>query len=386
MKKLLAIAVIFALVTGVAFAEANIGFTLDTRFDIRGTTASGNLPTMGGSIADAYLQGSATNDDGTMGGLVRIRANPHIMFNTTNTVDGTTAPHNHTTSGESQFHRAFIWWQPIDQLRIFLGKEKDGMFGSCQLSSWPYHRGAEGYLNFHDWGLWRGIFLGNWDTFGLAVSIFPVDGLTFNVVFATGNDAWPNDNDGRRAIAEQIIGYLQLTASFDIPDIGTVYAQWIGPGQNMETANNNGQFGFSFLFNMIDGLQVQAGMSTRLMKDGADMPMNFGLSAHYAADGWGVKTRNAFIIAPGVINTNRIHINVMPWVDLDALSIFCDVGFIVNLPEVGDSWVAWHFNPYVRVPIPGGRFQAGLKLNSDTRTVTDGVITYSIPMGLVFSF
>jgi len=389
MKKLLAIAVIFALVTGAAFAQFSA--TLDTRLSIEGNTADNSITTIGGGIADAYFQGSATNDEGTLGGTVRVKANPAI--------NPTKGPDN---SAEGEFHRAFIWWKPIDQLKIFLGKEKDGLFSTGgTLTDWAFHRGAEGFTNYHDWDYWRAVFPGNWDTFGLAISIYPMDGAELNIVVPTGAGAWPLDNDGRRLNIEHLIGYLRVMGSFAIPDIGTIYLSWIGPQMDFDavhaTNGHSGNLGVSFLLTAIEGITVQAGVSAYLAKDSAsNKPLLIGLAAHYNGDGFGVKFRSAFQLG-GIQGAtwwfgdnsrvftkgNAFQFNVMPWFSLDMMDIFCDIGFRMNMPEVGDSTNSWHFNPYVRVPIAGGRFQAGIKV--DGRSGTD-TINFAIPMGLVFGF
>jgi len=192
--------------------------------------------------------------------------------------------------------------------------------------------------------------------------------------------------------------------SFAIPDIGTIFFSWIGPQQAFDNIGNNGSqgnLGASFLLTAIEGLQVQAGISTFLPKDAAsNKPLFVGLAAHYNGDGFGVKFRSAFELG-GIANTGSwrlgmanmswttftkgmaIQFNVMPWFSMDMMDIFCDIGFRMNMPEVGDSTNSWHFNPYVRVPIAGGRFQAGVKVWEASGSDT---INYSIPMGLVFGF
>jgi hypothetical protein len=412
MKKLIAILVVLTLVAGAAFAQAVVGVTIDTRLSIEGDTRetptgqnyAPGAPTISGRIADAYFEASGENDEGTLGATVRIRANLHGALASDDTAI-------------MDFHRAFIWWRPIPQLRIFLGKEADGMFSTGNaLTDWAFHRGAENYLNYHDWDYWRAVFPGNWDDFGLALSVYPIEGLELNFVIPTGTGGWDDDAnvsmafDDRELYLEDIFQYIRFQASYVIPDIGTIFFSWIGPqmhDRNIHSVNgHSGNIGASFLLTAIDGLQVQAGFSTYLAKDSAsNKPMLIGLAAHYEGDGFGVKFRSAFeiggmltgaVYSPGswrfgnnatvFTKGNAFQFNVMPWYNMDFMEIRCDIGFRMNMYDttpVNALENSWYFNPYVRVPIPGGRFQAGLKVHGNNN---DDHITYVIPMGLVFSF
>ena len=426
MKKLIAISMMIALVAGAAFAQANIGFTLDTRLDVNGTShgsidwttdptapayGTAPKPTIGGGIADGYLVASAENDDGTLGGLLRIQANSAVNGGGTNPIG---------------FHRAFIWWKPIDQLKIFLGKEKDGLYSTGgALTDWAFHQGAEGYLNFHDWGYWRTVFPGNWDTFGLAFEIYPIEGLNINLVIPTGTSDWPNDQDGRRLVLEDVIYHLRLQANYNIAGIGTIYFSYIGAGKPAEGAVNysNGNIGASFLLDgPVEGLKVQAGFATDLNAGNRKSPLYIGLAAHYASGDFGVKFRSAFEIghmqsgvgdpdssgrvtysvqshagAGGVAEGLAFQFNVMPWYNLGFLEARLDIGLRMTMPSAAGATgqMAWHINPYARVPIPGGRFQFGFKVDGRTVESFGGagegnlkadVIRWSIPLGLVFSF
>jgi len=55
-----------------------------------------------------------------------------------------------------------------------------------------------------------------------------------------------------------------------------------------------------------------------------------------------------------------------------------------NKPNNAEE-MSWYVNPYIRLPIAGGRFQAGLRLDSE-RVGDKDIINYAIPFGLVFSF
>ena len=397
MKKLIAISVMFALVAGAAFA-ADISATLDVRMVLmQGDSGEDSKASIGGLIADGYFQTSSQNSDSTFGGVLRVKANQM-----------TSDEPGGGGSSVAQFHRAFVWWRPIPQLRVFLGKECDGLFGTDPLTAWPFHQGAENYINYHDWDYWRTVFPGNWDQFGLAFSVYPIPGLELNLVIPTGRKAWPYEYDTRALNWEDVFGHIRFQGSFAIPDIGRIYLSWIGPGMNFDDVADNGHsgnLGVSFLLTAVQGLQVQAGISTWLAKDSdvSNYPLIAGLAAHYTGSDFGVKFRSAFEIggfapagegwrfentsAGGLPEGNAIQFNVMPWYNLGALVGFFDIGMRMNMPDADgvDNVTNWYINPYIRVPVAGGgTIRLGLKI--DGTSVEDSNVNFSLPVQFVYSF
>jgi len=386
MKKIIAISVMLALVAGAAFAQTSVSGVIETRMTlINGSNADGAPPaTIGGSVADGYAQLSGQDADGTFGGLVRVRAN------------------------SNEFHRAFAWWRPIPQLRIFLGHDLDGLFGTDPLTAWGFHQGGEGYLNRHDWDFWRAVFPGNWDGFGAAFSIYPVPGAELNIVVPTGLPEWfpgSTANANQTVALEDLIGYLRIQGSYNIPDIGRVYLSYIGPRAELD--DYYGQIGGSFLLTAVPGVQVQLGVTAFLVNSDLnhDHPLLVGLAAHYAGGDYGVKFRAAAQIGGYAGNGfttsdswrfrpwitgwnpftkgNAITFNVMPWYNLDFGRVFFDIGMDLVLPDVGDSYNLFWVNPYFKKSIGPGQINAGLMIVNNGATE---VLTYNLPVRFVFSF
>jgi len=442
MKKLIAISVMLALIVGAVFAETQVSGGVETRLSVNGSNGKdGNgdaIPArIGGSIGTAYLELSGQNEEGTLGATFRLR-NEDIVRSTTYTdYSGGTNPGGlsdtddqgratFTIPSNAWFHKAFVWWKPIEQVKIFLGIEQDGLFDTADLEGWFYHQGGEDFLNNHDWDYWRTIFPGNWDAFGLAISIYPVDGLDINVIVPLGGRNWPQatkDQTEREWRADEMfIDGLRLQVNYAIQGIGKIHLTWMGPNDVAGTGlgavtdyapstdyegkkhdksgyKTKGMFGASFLLTAVDGLQANVGFSTAIantdtLGDSAKSPLNLGFGAAYSHEsGFGVKARGAYLMNVGFADkTTQFFISVKPSYNFGSATVFCDIGFVFddydNKAKFGDDTaVPYWINPYVAVPISGGVFKAGLKIDGTGKTKNvDDVVKWSIPMLLSFGF
>jgi hypothetical protein len=395
MKKLVVIAVVFALVAGTAFAEASVSGTVETRLYLVDTEFTDDIvANMHGNIHTASITMTGANEDGTIGGQLRIRAE------------------NMTNYTPLRFHKAYVWWKPVDQLRLFLGQDPDGLFETAVLTGWQFHQGNEEYIGFQAWDFWRGIFHGNWDTFGLAFQVYPVEGVNINLVIPTGGplDTWPrhqNEQVTRDVRLLNMIPFgLRLNANVAIPDIGTIYFSYIGPenysdeqGSDPDTENrynHYGDFGLSFLLSAIDGIQAQLGFSTRIARDSdaVKYPFNVGAAAFYKAGDWGVKFR----VGAG-IGTNGadyksggddtiVHGNVMPWFQVGNATVNVDIGVSANVSDA-ETLIGWWASPYLTV----GPFQAGILFftvdghgYNATTARKDADIKFQIPIRMTIGF
>jgi hypothetical protein len=406
MKKIIAISVMFALFAGAVFAETAIGGTLETRFNfLSGSTVDGAKPKTTGSVADAYLQVTGANDDGTLSALMRI-----------------------TQNGAA--HRAFINWKPIQQLNVFLGRDNDGKFSTGDpLTDWAFHKGSQGFHFVHDWGFWRTVFPGHWDSFGLALSIYPIDGFEFNVIIPTAGTTW--------RVEDMYIGGLRLQFNYAIEGLGklffaytggnTVDAVYIddysgykidpkwaptygggatGEATEKHKSYTNGQVGASFLITAVEGLSIQPGVSFILPNssndamEGAKMPIYAGLGAHYTGDGFGVNARGAYVMNMGFDeNASYFTFNAMPWYAIsDNLTAYVDIGIAQWMYKGGDAVSGFWTTPSLKLAIPSGSFRIGLTVTKnvelgnthggpyDGGPVMLDKMYYTVPMSLVFSF
>ena len=426
MKKLIAIAVVFALVAGAAFAETSVSGTIDTRITVvNANNQEDSDATIGGSVADGYVQLSGQDDDGKFGGLVRVRANETGDISESE-VDPTVNNGKHSHSWSGGFHRAFAWWQPIPQLRIFLGHDLDGKFGTDPLTAWGFHQGGEGFVSRHDWDFWRMVFPGNWDGFGLAFSIYPAPGIDINLVVPTGVPEWypgATSKSGASLTFKQLPAALRLETGIGIPDIGKIYISWIGPRDEFKDNKKLGQIGGSFQFTMVEGLNLQAGVSAILRNksddaghygafdpngDDVKYPLAIGLAAHFSSGDFGVKFRSAFVLnsVAGFRTTDdtwryRVHgnntwepfnpgtlitFNVMPFYNLGVMTAYLDIGADIGTPKDGDANIFFWLNPYVRKSIGPGAIRAGIMVEIDPDPVADTVVNFRIPVQFTYSF
>ncbi|MCL1931980.1 MAG: hypothetical protein FWF55_09190 [Treponema sp.] len=402
MKKLIAIAVVFALVAGAAFAETSVSGSLSVRARLLQDTitdADGIHAVTNGEVETAYIQLSGQNDEGTFGALARLRGN-----------DGT-----------SKFHRVFAWWKPIPQLNIWLGQDPDGKFGPY--NAWSFYQGQESYAHDHDWDAWRAAFPGNWDTFGAAISIYPVQGLEFNLVVPIGGVGVGNGVNGlasweptygNKPLDDLFLGSLQLAAVYAIPDIGRVFLNLLGPGENIfdpndiggdsETDNklknpHYGRFGLAFLLTAVEGLDVQLGLSTFIPGEAEDQPLAFSLIANYNSGDFGLRFRSRFFInsaaAPGQgynfgnyeEDAFQVGADIQPFYNLGVLKAFLNIGFISHTPGNKDLDPTNQFilNPYIRKGVGPGDIRIGLLLK-DPNLDNDNDMQVSIPVQFTYSF
>jgi hypothetical protein len=421
MKKIIAISVMFALFAGAVFAETSVSGGVETRFTlIDGVSQEGSKekPKTYGSISDASIKLSGANEEGTLGGAVKIRMQDLTGSGNRDTQNlGGDSGTSGLFRNSNVFHQAFVWWQPIPQLKIFLGIDPDGKFGTDPLASWGYHKGAEGYMNFHDWGCWRDLFIGNWDTFGLALSLYPVEGLDVNIVIPTGSAGWPYGETGYYTSAkwrldEMYIAGLRLNINYQIEGIGKLFISYLGANavnngydkddmhgsydnNNEDKAKQptNGTFGLSFLLTMVEGFQIQPAVAIQLQNTsngGSDnTPIFAGFAVHYNADTFGAKARLRYVMNPdGDKDQSKLNFSIMPWYAMESFTVFCDIGADMNMVKDGDAGVAFFVNPYVTVPISGGKFQAGLRIKNFNKYFdkTGERTTYDIPLLFGFNF
>jgi hypothetical protein len=433
MKKLIAIAVVFALVTGAAFADTAISGSLDIRFDaIKGTDRNptrddvGSNPTTGGVISAAYIQLSGANDEGTVGATWRFRQ--------TDTASdfGQTAP---------SFHRAFIWWKPIPQLRVFLGMDQDGMYSTGDaLTDWQFHQGPESFLAVHEWDFWRAVFPGHWDGFGLSFNIYPVDGLTINLTIPTGHIGWPATAKpagvtNTKEWDHVMFAGLKLQMNYNIPDIGKIFFAYDAPGAADdngavfadidEETGSFGNIGASFLLEALSsmGIRTQIGIATKVVGSKADTPFYVGLGLHYTGEGFGVKFRTAGVFSSNAnskadgadtVNETFFTANIMPWYNLGFMRAYLDLGMSIRTNDIDADKRAdnakfdgfgWWITPYFKVPLGGPSLEFGLVLygggvglgnmsgnvkfkpkHPTEDRPADETMNYAIPFRFVFNF
>jgi len=198
MKKLIAISVILVLLTAVAFAETSWGGAVF----VNATLAEGNTKpgpagadiTTGLNLSRLRFDGSASNDEGTFGGYLRLQQGDFSGFG---------------------------WWKPIDALKIQLGDNADGQWDPTNIVGYGFWEAASG------WGVGiipeGGSYFGGTSFYGgigkgLLLSITPLEALAINIGIPLANGALVKDT------------YLSsdIQVSYNIDGIGTVYVTYDG--------------------------------------------------------------------------------------------------------------------------------------------------------------
>ena len=392
MKKLIAISVVFALVVGAAFAQSAISGSISVRAKLLSDTIDNNDDTYAktsGEIETAYVQFSGQNSEGTFGGLIRMRANEN----------------------GGNVHRAFTWWRPIPQLEIFFGKDDDGKF--APYNAWSHFQGQEGYAHDHNWRDWRrAMAFTNFDTFGFAFTLKPIEGLEINLVYPTGiiGDADSKQlSHSDRELRSVFGGGLQLTASYAIPDIGKVSFGLKGPSfadQNSAPGNeetdifdkdyesNFGIIGLTFQLTAVPGLEFLVGGSTILPGKDEDAPVYLALVANYAVSSeFGVKTRwrlslngsDGYSQYAYVEDRTTIAFDIQPYYNLGIFTAYLNIGFITTTVGEADPVSQLIINPYIRKGLGAGSIRLGL-LYKDPNLDNDDDATIAIPVIFGFNF
>jgi hypothetical protein len=310
MKKMIAISVVFILLSTVAFAQAAVGGNLKMSTTMIGGQSANplddNFPQAGSvKIWDSHV--NVNFGDGDAGGMVRLWSIP-----------GGGSPIDWTPSAFT-----FWWWKPIPQLRIQLGQNADGDWGHAQITGWSFNAEAQGGIVVDQH---RGLngdgavvvartaaWAPGFNSLGLTLSAYPVQGLTVNLAIPF---------DSAKTWAE-IYSRMYADVVYQIPDIGTARlaaqiapggkkkyepsddvenglapaeAGWRGAGEARESMKMHA----AFFLSAIEGLGAELGLAyqfpitTTALADGGEgaaglpagarkiYPVEVGLGARYA--------------------------------------------------------------------------------------------------------
>ena len=416
MKKLIAVLAVSAIVTTVAFAQVAVSGTVETRLNLLHPNLGDEDTdmTIGGTMGAAQIQLAGTNADGTLGGLFRLR-NTDIV------------------RADPWFHRVFVWWRPIQPMRIWLGIDQDGMFDTAHFAGWGFHQGDNDYMFNHHWDFWRRIFPGNWDSFGLALSFtnFGVDGLALNLILPTGGLNWPqatNTQVTRRLPIQEMLAGFRFHGTYALPGVGTLQFVYNAPGGIMNIddplsgdphctvalnqvqttwgdATNMGQAGLSFLLTALDFGNILFGGAVIIPDSDRFMDAHVGLALDMPSlvpGLMGLRFRAGANISGDNYRPIFIHGNVMPVVALGPGSFMFDIGLSMEVGGLdGDRQsldfdaerdLGWSVKPVYRLPVASGAFSIGLHISSGVTMggqaglTRNNDIRLNIPMLLRFAF
>ena len=392
MKKLIAISVVFALVTAVAFAQPSVGGNLAAKVTIIKSTSEEDAPLQGGiSFENSHVNVDYANSDGTAGGRVRLsgRASQIGWW------------------GALPF--AFGWWKPIPQLRVQIGHNPDGDLGAAQITGWGMNAEAQnsvaidndsdGSGNAGDYGwLWKNGrsqgFYGGYSELGVLLSLYPAEGLTVNLVLPFGNGR----SEGHGVGVGEIYSKFHLNVVYSIPDIGVARITFQGKGGLADNEDypqkvSAGDIFASFFVTAVDNLALDFGIKFGLpYEDASDVDqspgLGIGVGLRFTSGDFGVRARVGAALGSkegDVAGPTNIGLTILPSYVLPAFTFYFNAGFGVSIPDNKDvdASVDWFINPYIRKSVSNFSFYAGFKLGAPAAPSKDddAVVRWAIPIG-----
>ena len=354
MKKLIAFSVVFALLVGAAFAEANIGGALqwttvllsgDNTEKNDGDTKVSVGPTQ---VADHNHHINVSFGDAIAGGMFRIYS----------------ARNDSLPSHFDVF--SFMYWKPIDYFRIQMGHNPDGDWGAAQIVGWGFIGEAmnSGAINDYSNNSSKATnnrsnaFYGGMESRGVNLSFYPLEFLTLNFGFPIGG------KDGEEVLRlDQQLADFQVNAVIKIPDIGDARLSFVGDqGLVKDDDSHPGDIYISFYLTAVEALKAEVGFKIGLPGKDGDPYFNAGLGVTFGADAFAVKFRGG--IGFGKDQELGVSLGLLPSFDLGMLKAFVYAGLGMTKAAGDNAKVEtdYFINPYVQVPAGGLRLYAGLKL------------------------
>jgi len=375
MKKLIAIAVVFALVMGGVFAETSVsGFAVGKITLAKGETGKDSKAS---GVASSRIKLSGKNEEGTFGGEFRFDSGDTMWTEATAFL---------------QTGRSNVWWKPIDMIKIQLGAGLDGSFGVGHANTgWGFYAGVNDLDIWNYASRFNGQEFGQHTGPGLYLSVYPISGLELNFVlpFSAEKDVL------------EVYKRFYAEVSYKIDNIGTVKA---GYKSATYEYTDPGKIGVSFDLSALNAMGLSLAFKLHTGFPTADLDadkkrseplyMNFG--AGFTAGDFNVKLRflGEFLgktttgDAEPVKDLSMIGFGLFPNYKIG--SLFVGVGFDVNINKISsvegaaDPVLTWHTSPFVQYQVGPGKFQAGL--NVGTKTGDSGILQWDIPLRIGFDF
>jgi len=419
MKKLIVLSVVFALVAGVAFAVDLSGGVIGTVNVVSASSVKESDVLAGGEFNRLRIEGAGESGDGKFGGWIRLDpASASWAYNKNNGKgpNGGNLPATDPQGYELSWSdgvAGLAWWKPIDQLKLTIGGQPDGMWGKEGVAGWMFYQSAsdtgvaDGGNNVwsgggeYDQGLkFRNAFFRGFGGNGLLLEIKPIDMIGVNIAVPFIDKAGAKFEDILKAVVAQV------DLNFDFGNIAITYE---GEGSYIQNGNVNwagsdagviyGYFGLTAIENI--GLDIGVGLQMN-EEGGRKNPFVVGLGLKYSGGAFGVKFRTALSLPGEDFQEFKVLADVLPYyVVNDSLRIFVSAGLGIKAPSKNakdfadalgldaDPVVGWRFNPYVEIGEEWGpKFLVGIKLIADGSKDGDdkAILNFSIPIALSVSF
>jgi len=374
MKKLIAIAVVFALVAGAVFAEVNFGGSVAGKVTFAKQKTEGDESVVKNeSNVEFGFSTSGQNEEGTFGG--------RFGFGSVGWREWTELTGRTSTN---------VWWKPIEQVKLQIGTDEWGNLGGDGALGWGFYQGINDVLVGHDEGDLFGLD-GTGTGNGFLLSVYPISGLDIGLWVPIKGEEDPADTYKKilAQVGYNIDGIGSLTLQFhsgtsDVNDIGSTSRA--GIGFNLSAVDNLGVFLMGQFGLPLTNDDTKTTLSDRI---------RVGLSVTYSMGDFGIKFRGGANIGEGAYKTDGgTEDKGTTWIGFGLYpnykigDVFVGLGFdarIKNLGEdKGDSVVGWHVSPHLQYNVPGGgSFQVSATFGQKK---ADDDIFFSIPIRLSFGF
>jgi len=392
MKKLIAIAVVFILAVGVAFA-ADVSVDVIGKLNLlKGDSADSSTVDTDGPFRRVRISAEGQNDDGNFGGWLRYDTK----------WDG-----NGGTSAGTVQGWGMAWWKPLDILKIQIGSNPDGHWGMDGVTRWAFYQVAGDTDVITENWRWGDSFTEGFGAPGLYVSLTPIEAMEINVAVPI--------TDGWGGVAKDVYKKFYGQVSYNISSIGKVGVTY--KSNKNELLNDDGAldptpgklFGY-FGLTAIENLGIDLGIgytlplkdnvklpgSTREVEVSVNAPVAVGLGVNFTTGALGIKARiqgifgGSTTIANNAVKNNTVfEADLLPSFEVtDTVKAYLSTGLqMTSSPIDGvDSVVAWHIEPYVSVKANAWapNFYAGIRFAGDG--TGDKITTWSVPIGIWLSF
>jgi hypothetical protein len=417
MKKLFAIAVIFALVAGTAFAM-DVGGTVFGHVNfLEGSSAKDSEITANGNMDRLRIDGGGEAMEGKFGGYIRFHGDGGFSVNS-----------------------AQAWWKPMDMIKFTIGQNiNDGMWGKEGVTGWGFNQMPYDCGVAFNTGIWYGdgwgsagiapkdhsegvyhtrwAFFGGWDGAGAALEIKPMDILSINFAIpfiadggktageifshvvgqvdvnieGAGNIALTYKGEGRGYKDSGVAAPIKDNWGWDDADNNPATAPtWVNdpkPDSGKSKYNFDEPAGTFFLYygNSFGPMGIDFGVGFHLPYhedqtagvDSKNRELGIGLGLKFATEQFGIKFRTAVAIPMEEWQNPIINADLLPYFIVNEnIAVFLNTGLKVTLYSktttdladklgltLNDPPVGFLINPYVRIGAEWGpTFYVGFQL------------------------
>jgi len=419
------------LITSGAFADISFSGVLGTGANLLGGSSEKDSDLQASGFIWGRLQLDTVNNDGTLGGLLRLRTGFDTQDNQYYWAwqdPGTWQTYN---------PYGWVWWKPVEQVKLQAGFVD--ALATDFIVGWDFNgNDAEDYVAHAGYEYTgeifprsAGFYNGTWWT-GAALFINPIPNLAINIAipYTRGNITGQT--------AADVYGYMHGQAVYTIAGLGRAFltvtggkqdeygtpgtmniAALLAPAGWGDVEKNTATVYASLLLTALEdkNIDINVGVSYTLPVSGHDdhtdtdiayySPVAAGFGLSYSYGKFGIKTRLAAMFAGSVKtdNVDPVHeafkfgFDVIPSYDFGICTVYLNTGIaykaedenviahneVVKVP--GSSAFGWRLNPYVTTVIGGATLYGGLYIESDSVYAQGSkIVKWGIPVAVEYTF